>query len=152
RLAAAAGDPIRSDFVGEGSLAKYGGRPEASSAACGGDDETAWPPGSVGSPRTGVPDQVREHGPEVSGVQGRGQASCTLPVPDNHPTPFRSAAAVAASAGKKVSSASSDRVMSMGVPKMVVVLNRLRISSPARSRSGTTTPAKSCAAPGSSPS
>src|SRR5262245_54025412 len=52
-----------------------------------------------------------------------------------------SACAVASSAGKKHSRASSERVTSMGVPKTVVVLMKLSLPSSVTSWSGTNTPA-----------
>jgi hypothetical protein len=54
----------------------------------------------------------------------------------------RSTAAVAGSAGKKVSSASSESVMSTGVPKTVVVLMNDRVPASLARRSGTRIPAK----------
>ena len=51
---------------------------------------------------------------------------------------WRKAAAVAASAGKKDSSANSDRVTSIGVPKTVVVLMKLSTPASVASRNGTT--------------
>jgi hypothetical protein len=53
----------------------------------------------------------------------------------------RNASDVVASAGKKVSSASSESVMSTGVPKTVVVLKSDNVPISVRRRSGTTTPA-----------
>src|SRR5262249_5501297 len=52
----------------------------------------------------------------------------------------RSASAVAASAGKSDSRASSERVMSSGVPNTVVVLMKERVPCCVVSRRGTTTP------------
>ncbi len=49
----------------------------------------------------------------------------------------RSAAAVAGSAGKKDSSANSDRVTSTGVPKTVIVLMKLSTPASVASRNGT---------------
>ena len=51
--------------------------------------------------------------------------------------------AVAASAGKKDSMASSASVTSTGVPKIVVVENSERVPASVLNRSGTTTPAYS---------
>ena len=51
--------------------------------------------------------------------------------------------AVASSAGKKHSSASSERVTSIGVPKTVVVLMKLSLPSSVTSWNGTNTPAVS---------
>ena len=53
----------------------------------------------------------------------------------------RSSSAVAASAGKKVSSASSDRVTSTGVPNTVVVLMKDSTPCAVRNWNGTATPA-----------
>jgi diguanylate cyclase (GGDEF)-like protein len=53
----------------------------------------------------------------------------------------RSMSALAASAGKNDSIASSDSVMSTGVPKIVVVENSDSVPASTRRRSGTTTPA-----------
>src|ERR1700722_16152 len=56
---------------------------------------------------------------------------------------FRRASAVAELAGKNVSSASSDRVISTGVPKTVVVLMKARTPDSVISSKGMTTPAYS---------
>src|SRR6188472_2702491 len=55
----------------------------------------------------------------------------------------RSMSAVAASAGKNDSIASSERVTSTGVPKIVVVENSESVPASVTKRSGTTTPAYS---------
>src|SRR5262245_2226910 len=54
-----------------------------------------------------------------------------------------SACAVASSAGKKHSRASSERVTSIGVPKTVVVLMKLSLPASVTSWNGTNTPAVS---------
>src|SRR3954466_11340344 len=78
------------------------------------------PPGSMGC--------VQDKPLSDQHKQGHGEVTISL-----------SRAAVCSSAGKKVSSASSDRVMSTGVPNTMVVEKKLNTSVPRRIRSGIAT-------------